>query len=930
MMEAALTQPLPQIPPFKAAAAVLTSFDLAALHPAQYVEDRDDALVDLLIDCEPADKFSTAQRWQLAEVARRQVLFQLGRHPDGLRQALAANPDRPDDPVQRAMDELILGEGEIGHLNQRSLEELLALARAVDWLQGAVFALPARDDLLRRIEMKRLLKPFQRLLERGFVGRADELAALHDYVRSKKTSSILCLHGPGGVGKSTLMARFVLEVVAPELLGRRASQPFSFVYLDADRTVVDPKDPASFAREAVRQLAAQDKDIRDLAEGVQRGLVNIASRAETVNLESAGFDGAPAVGQLLLPLVNALFTRSGRPVLFIVDTWEEVQAAGASSEEAILDLLFDLAANPSVRVICAGRAPPRMPGANGIPASRARVSRWGFDEYRQISIDSFDEPTARAYLEGVARLPAQAVEPVIKAVGTAPLSLALAARVIEREGIDATTDLALLVAKVKSEQVQGQLFTRLLGHIHDADLQKLAQPGLVVRRITPDVIRHVLAGPCEVDVPDDKRADTLFLKLVDETALVETDEDDEQIDVAGSRRWPLRYRADLRQMALQDLRRAMPEQVAAIHAAAIVYCGDETAPRGRAEGIYHRLASGDIPPDDLWTPEMARWLRPGSMPELPARGRAWLLQRLGQSLDEVTRAAADFEAWERDTAEQARIYLGNRASAEALRLIRQRPGRGPTSPLWLLEAQALVQGGMHIEAEAFLSKAAEMAIEQGEPGQCYSFLLLLADVQGRQHKFEMALKTLGRAGKVSAGVDAIEHLRCLLAELRMSRKLRRYDADSEAAALAILDRPATQRLLERRPALLREAVAELGNERPEIVIQALRILGIGQVYLPSSWAPFRLPAWLARLLARIVGWLGAKLLGEASVMLTIDLLRTMIAGVGPSGESSLTLTQLGIHLADRLRRNANPAIIKWCVRVYRTELDAITLGVESR
>lgn len=927
MMETAFSFPLPPVPPFKAAAAVLTSFDLAALQPAGSVEDRDAALVELMLECQPAEQVGESQRWQLEEVPRREALFRLAQEAGGLRRALDANPNRPDTPVQRGIDELISGNRLSQPFEQRSLEDLLGLARAVDWLSGAIDELPPRESLIRQIEVKRLLKPFQRLLSRGFVGRATELSELHEYVRSRGGSRILSLHGPGGVGKSTLLARFLMEVVAPEMIELRPTkQFFPFVYLDVDRTVVDPKDPASFAKEAARQLGVQIGGDSKLVESVQRSLVGISTRTENLQLESVS--DAPAVAPLLLMVTEQLYERTKRPTLFIIDTWEELQAAGIASEFGIIQFLSELTKSPSVRVICAGRAALRLSPGSGEPAD----SRIEFSDFKRIDLQSFDRETARAYLEGIAKLPAQAVDPIIKAVGTTPLSLALAARLVEREGVQATADLVALVAKVKAEQVQGQLFARLLGHIHDGDLQKLAQPGLVVRRITPAIIRHVLAGPCEVSIVNDLEADILFLKLVDETALVEPDEDDEQIEVAGEPSWPLRYRADLRQLALPDLRRMMPEQVATIHALAIAWYTNQSGMRARAEEIYHRLANGDLPQESLWNAEMARWLRPGGMPELPARGRAWLLQRLGHALDENTRASADFEMWERDTADQVRVLLSRRDWRGALDLIRQRSGKGPASPLVLLEAQALVQGKAFAEAEALLSNAATMSVEQGEPARSFGLMLLLADVQERHGRFETAADTLRRAEPLRASADETEQLRSLLADLRIGRKLQSAHASRAGEARAALEdliRHGVQRQLQRRPALLRETVAEIGEDHQDLVIDAVRILGVGQVRLPSSSAPLHLPAWLARLLGKTLLWFRFERLSSRFLRLTVDLFRTAIADGMPLGSLTLDLTEIATRLEENLRRDPTPATIRWCVQHYRMEVDAIKLGSED-
>lgn len=930
---------LPSVSPFRAAAAVLTSFDPATLRPAGEVEDPDQALGELLLDCEPAGAGGAPTCWTMEDSARRETLLRLAREPDGLHRALAANfGQRPEDPVQRALDELIEGRGASSSLEERPLEELLSLSRASDWLTGAIERLPPREQLLTLIDRERLLKPFRRLLARGFVGRGRELARLHAFLRDRNGGDILSLHGPGGVGKSTLLARFLMEVAAPESIGLKPlRRPYLFAYLDVDRTVLDPRDPTSFAKEAARQLNAQSSAAHDLGQAVQRGLVNVASRNETAQLESATDDQGEA-SALLIELTRVLAKEAGRPVLIVVDTWEEAQAAGISSEAGMARLLAMLAASPSLRIICSGRAPLRAPRDDAV--DRRRPNGPMSLNVDSMPIESFDGSTAEAYLASTAQVPPEMIQPIIKAVGTNPLSLALAARVVQREGPKATADLAALVAKVKAEQLQGQLYTRLLGHIHDQDneLQRLAHPGLVVRRITPAIILHVLAGPCGVTVLTDRKAEELFLKLSGEPALAEADEDAAKIIVEGQPMAPLRYRSDLRRLALPDLRRTLPDQVAAIHAAAIAYFAQQEGPRARAEELYHRLAGGELPPTGRWEPGVERWLRASDLPELPPRARLWLLEHLGQPLDQETRAAANLERWEQDTAEQVRAHLARREWQPALALMRERAERGPGSPLLLLEAQALVQGAAFEEAEVLLRRGSSTAAQAGEPGLGFLLLLLLAEAQARRSDLLAALVTLNEAAPFGSVAPEAERLRWRVAQLRVRRELGRADlAESQirAEAMALLDRTGMLQQLERRPALLREAVVELGQERPELVALAVRILGIGRIRLPPQLAPFRLPAWaptaviaaaaadmlapLVQLLARFslkgpLGWL---------LRMTVDLLRSVIAAGGPAGIAALALGDLATLLARELKDEATPAIVAWSVKTYRTELAAI-------
>jgi len=65
---------------------------------------------------------------------------------------------------------------------------------------------------------------------------------------------------------------------------------------------------------------------------------------------------------------------------------------------------------------------------------------------------------------------------------------------------------------------QGVLYGRFLDHIGDEDAQKVAHPGLALRRVSIQLIREVLAEPCELDA---SRADKLFTLLAKEVWLVE-------------------------------------------------------------------------------------------------------------------------------------------------------------------------------------------------------------------------------------------------------------------------------------------------------------------------------------------------------------------------------------------------------------------------
>ena len=123
------------------------------------------------------------------------------------------------------------------------------------------------------------------------VDRANELQMLRDYVgvlpAASKLGSVwrfvkeqwyslserppLLVYGPGGVGKSTLIAKFILDHV-----GSAGGPQLPFVYLDFDRPGISANSPLTLLMEAVRQLGAQFPEVegkaRRLVENIGHGL----------------------------------------------------------------------------------------------------------------------------------------------------------------------------------------------------------------------------------------------------------------------------------------------------------------------------------------------------------------------------------------------------------------------------------------------------------------------------------------------------------------------------------------------------------------------------------------------------------------------------------------------------------------------------------
>ena len=141
--------------------------------------------------------------------------------------AAAASRLVTDGPLQRMLDAFVLGGGPM--LDERDEDELLASltvwrgrprpshspadARALDRAR-------TRTQIESRLALLDVTRAVRRLAGGGCVGREAELARLHEYRRSTplpyadlQAEPAMVLYGLGGVGKSTLVARFVMDLL---------------------------------------------------------------------------------------------------------------------------------------------------------------------------------------------------------------------------------------------------------------------------------------------------------------------------------------------------------------------------------------------------------------------------------------------------------------------------------------------------------------------------------------------------------------------------------------------------------------------------------------------------------------------------------------------------------------------------------------------
>ena len=120
-------------------------------------------------------------------------------------------------------------------------------------------------------------------------------------------------------------------------------------------------------------------------------------------------------------------------------------------------------------------------------------------------LERLDVDASAAILEKQG-LPADMARRIASRVGGSPLTLKLAAQLVKKisktpdgHAIEELDEDALERAVAEGE-IERYLYTRILKHIGDERVRALAHPGLVLRRVTADLILRVLAEPCDLKI----------------------------------------------------------------------------------------------------------------------------------------------------------------------------------------------------------------------------------------------------------------------------------------------------------------------------------------------------------------------------------------------------------------------------------------------
>ncbi|MBB4423957.1 tetratricopeptide (TPR) repeat protein [Bradyrhizobium sp. CIR48] len=749
-----------------------------------------------------------------------------------LRSVLAANPDRLMTPIQRAFDKWLAGDR--SDLSNMSFDDLVSTGQLYDWGIAEFGGLPDRAKFDVALRRRSAVSLFEHLVDDSFVGREEELQILRDYVGVVEPSlwqrlrgfvgpgsrPPLVLYGPGGVGKTALIGKFLLEHVNAPTKGW-----FPFAYLPFDSSSLDVSEPFTILVAASTQLSAQINDearsdrstqefsflvseYRDERAQLRQRASNISAQQERL----ANYSGAEerlyvAFGRMLERIASAAGRQQKAgavPVVLVFDTFEEVYYR--TKEDlfsfwqmlAVVQKIF-----PSLRVIIAGRAKPNPFTVKG-------------EHPEEHSLGDLNQQDATRLLSSLGVDGASATV-IARQIGGSPLSLRLAARIAQSE--DASRGITGLQTKrywlfdVAPEVVQGSLYTRVLDHIHDEDVRALAHPGMVLRRVTKEIIRFVLAPLCKVTVLNDERAEELFEELRREHTLVSIEDDD-----------ALRYREEIRRPVLLLMKNQRPDQVRTLQSAAVHYYETEGETLvERAEEIYHRLMLHEDSEviATRWLSGVEQYLT-SAIADLEPEQQIWLAERMSIELPADVYDKADLSSWERLIGRKALETFRFAAPDQVLALVRQRSERTSDSPLFAIEARALLALNRTDEAERLLERALDGYPLMANRGRLAELLWLQIQVNSQRRRADDALDLLVRLREVS------DTLRSPLPSIQTLTEtiIRSPESAKASLRLALVNKLALlgPAEIDKERSLIRLALVSLGVEYPQTIAKLLPLV----------------------------------------------------------------------------------------------------------
>jgi len=623
----------------KLTAALSTHFDPLGVLGAESLLDDDriesiDALATVSEEIEVAG--SGYRHWSMRPEARQHVLRTMVTRP-GFRTLLDSIDVPPDDLFATYLRDGLRGEDlsalipvEGAPPVPRVDTDLDCLLRAVRFLEDLPVVQTETGDLERRVRRQIVLTDAESALQavapKRLVGREGDYDALLDYGRTVLATDrdwvpTFVLVGPGGVGKSALVSTFVLD--------QRRAAAAPLIYLDFDRATLIDATPLDLTHEFARQLGLAEVSLdQSLTEFRERSR-SLLGGQKNLNIDVGG--GASSAALRDLGSLLSGWPLRMEPVTIVLDTFEELAVRGITPVRNVLQWVADLRDKvqlQQVHLIVCGRAVfPDAPNPAHVRAMFNVQCEWPLED---LATDKAVELLTELGVEpGLAsRFP-----PVF---GGNPLVLKLIHRFVTTNDPGEVQQLLADGEKARGDAPAGEVglrfvYERILNRIKKPRVKALAYPGVVLRRVTPELILEVLAPACRgrLDVSTLADAKEVFGELADHVWLVNRIAPDAVV-----------HRADLRRLLVPGLEQSADVDTKAIHRAAATYYAarpDSVAPDvAEIEEIYHRGFLDDIP-DDMPEEQAENVVRrlAGDLEYWPLHSRALLKSRAGRH-DQLT------------------------------------------------------------------------------------------------------------------------------------------------------------------------------------------------------------------------------------------------------------------------------------------------------
>lgn len=594
----------------RAQAATLGAFEPSRLlNPER--EDQLVALNRLAGECvEVVDQ--GPPRWMLNPEVRAQTLAEMPR--DELYAAMRAVQPARDDRLGQFLRHALSDQPVTGR--DLGMQELGLLRTALQFASATSNTTEALLQVDRLLAKQDSYEAMRALLPHRLVGRQGQLMKLRRFVRDPAENSaekIMWITGAGGSGKSALLVKFADGL-------RRSETPV--LHIDFDRPAMFNGSLTTLMMEVSRQLEVcfpeRAKALSEYRRAVRTGQAGLTGSSSFDQRQVKAHRSYSAWHECMdghLPIES--------DIVLILDTAEEVGLSSEFDLDALRRWLRELRTRdglPNLKTVLCGRA------FDVDQLALVRKSQW-------IELGDLSPAAAVELLEMYLQRDGFAENfPVIELVdmlGGNPLVLKILAAYLAEGGAAAAHGLLTDRGAFDRQFAQSFLYKRILRRLHDAsqDLKNLAHPGLVLRRVTPHLIQHVLAGPCNLKEVDEQRARELFGRLAGQVWLVQRTTNPEAVI----------HRRDLRRLMLQAITAEDEATTLAIHTAAAAYYQEGMDPfltkqEQQVEGEYHRLfIPGTSPPAPETLAGFARALGE-DLESAPVPVRARIKLQLGRKL----------------------------------------------------------------------------------------------------------------------------------------------------------------------------------------------------------------------------------------------------------------------------------------------------------